>query len=62
MAVPAWHPGLPAGEAVDIERVQRAACQIILDMSYTTYSDALDFLKLETLESRRVTLMYEIWY
>ena len=56
LAVPAWHPGLTAGEAVDIERVQRAACQIILGMSYTTYSDALDFLKLETLESRRVTL------
>ena len=56
LAVPAWHPGLTAGEAVDIERVQRAACQIILGMSYTTYSDALDFHKLEMLESRRVTL------
>ena len=53
LAVPAWHPGLTAGEATDIERVQISALNIILGMDYTSYSTALDYFNLETLDSRR---------
>ena len=53
LAVPAWHPGITVGESVDIERVQRAALHIILGMSYSTYSAALNHFNLETLETRR---------
>ena len=56
LAVPAWHPGLTMSDAIDIERVQRAALQIMLGMSYTSYKSALDHFNLETLESRRVKL------
>ena len=56
LAVPAWHPGLTVNEAIDIERVQRAALHIILGMNYTTYRAALKQLNLETLEARRTHL------
>ena len=54
--MPAWHPGLACGDKVDIERVQRAALQIILGMSYTTYKAALNLFNLDTLEARRILL------
>ena len=53
LAVPAWHAGLTVSETVDIERVQRAALQIIQGMKYTTYRAALQHFKLETLQARR---------
>ena len=56
LAVPAWHSGLTVNETVDIERVQRAALQIILGMGYTTYKVALKHFNLDTLEARRVLL------
>ena len=56
LAVPAWHPGITVGESVDIERVQRAALHIILGSGYSTYSSALSYFNLETLETRRIHL------
>ena len=56
LAVPAWHPGLTCGDAVDIERVQRAELEIILGMRYTTYKAALILFNLDTLEARRISL------
>ena len=56
MAVPAWEPGLSKSEANQIERVQRTACAIILGSNYTSYSKALEILKLETLAERRKSL------
>ena len=41
LAVPAWHSGLTLGESADIERVQRAALQIILGSGFTSYRAAL---------------------
>ena len=43
-------------DALDIERVQKAAQQIILGTSYTGYAAALDYFELDTLEGRRVAL------
>ena len=56
LAVPAWHPGLTVSDALDIERVQKAALQIILGTSYTGYAAALNYFELDTLEGRRVAL------
>ena len=57
--MPAWHPGLTMSDAIDIEWVQRAALNIILGMSYTSYKSALEHFNLETLESIRVNLWDE---
>ena len=56
LAVPAWHSGITVCESIDIERVQRAALQIILGMGYTSYKTALKQFSLETLEVRRELL------
>jgi hypothetical protein len=51
-----WHPGLTQTNIVDIERVQKAACAIILGKQYTSYHDALVSLGLERLDVRREAL------
>ena len=37
----------------DVEKIQKRACRIILGRQYSTYNDALDLCKLETLSGRR---------
>ena len=56
LAVPAWHSGLTLGESSDIERVQRAALQIILGSGFSTYRAALKQFDMITLQARRVNL------
>ena len=53
LAVPAWHSSLTVADKLSIERVQKAALQIILDDSYTSYSSACIIMNLQTLEERR---------
>ena len=55
-AVPAWHPGLTLGDSVDIERVQKAALNIILGDRYSSYSSALIATQLDSLSNRREVL------
>jgi hypothetical protein len=50
------YPGLTVSDALDIERAQKAALQIIMGTSYTGYAAALDYFELDTLEGRRVAL------
>ena len=56
LGVPAWQGGITQGEKVDLERVQKTACKIILGSSYLSYSHALETLELEDLEQRRLKL------
>ena len=42
-----------------LERVQKSALRIILGKRYTTYSDALNVLDIETLEDRRKSLCFK---
>ena len=56
MAVPVWHPGLTISNKIDIERVQKSACHIILGDKYETYERALSALGLDNLHARRVNL------
>ena len=53
LAVPAWHGGLNNVDQLDIERVQKSACHIILDSNYISYRNALNDLCLEPLKVRR---------
>ena len=56
LAVPAWSPGLTVGNANQIERVQKAALAIIMGENYSSYSNALKKLDMETLVDRRAAL------
>ena len=56
LAVPAWQGGLTKEEKLDLERVKKGACYIILGSDYSGYNNALNLLNLETLESRRIKL------
>ena len=56
LGVPAWHPGLTQSDALDIERVQKAALHIILGADYLSYSNALKATNLKSLSSRREAL------
>ena len=53
LAVPAWQGSLSQAEKLDLERVQKCACHIILGDSYNSYTSALLTLGSETLELRR---------
>ena len=51
-----WFSLITEEEKKDIERVQKIACKILLNKSYTSYSESLRILKLDTLEERRIKL------
>ena len=53
LAVPAWHGGINKDDQMDIERIQKSACHIILGEDYTSYRNALKSLNLEALSVRR---------
>ena len=55
LAVPVWHSSLTLilANKLDIERVQRAALQIILGYDYDSYPSAWDQENLLTLDERR---------
>ena len=52
-AVPVWHSSLTKKNSDDIERVQKAACAIILGDSFETYRKSCSVLNLEDLKTRR---------
>ena len=54
--VPVWQSGITEMEKRDIERVQKSFCKIALGEKYQSYSEALESLHLESLESRRIDL------
>ena len=56
LAAPAWQGSITENERIDLERVQKSACRIILGVNYLSYSRALDSLNLESLDYRRMKL------
>ena len=56
LAVPAWQGAISKAEKIDLERIEKSPCHILLGSDYTTYKHALQTLQLETLEDRRVRL------
>ena len=53
LAVPAWQSSISQAEKIEIERVQKSACHIILGRNYESYKSALKTLGLDSLETRR---------
>ena len=51
-----WHFGLTQKNRNQLERVQKSALRVILGKRYTSYSDALKVLNIESLEDRRNSL------
>ena len=51
-----WHFGLSDKNRAKLEQVQKSALKVILGKRYTTYSEALDKLNIESLENRRKSL------
>ena len=56
LAAPVWTPGLTNDNILELERVQKAACAIILGRNYCEYSDAIRVLGIKTLKQRRQDL------
>ena len=54
-----WHFNITQGENNDIKRVHKIVCKVILKENYTSYSDALGQLGLQTLSARRQTLCHK---
>ena len=52
-AVPVWHSSITNEERINLERIQKSACYIILRDQYYSYTSALKKLGMETLYSRR---------
>ena len=51
-----WHKSLSQENVTDLERVQKSAFRIILGNEYSSYKNALNILKIETLKERRQVL------
>ena len=51
-----WHSSLTQKNKNDLERVQKSAMRLILKDRYTNYKDALDVMRLDSLEMRREKL------
>lgn len=56
LAVPVWNPAISKSEISQIERVQKTALAVILGKNYNSYEEALDVLKLSSLEDRRLEI------
>ena len=55
-AVAAWNSGLTKAQINQLERVQKCALAIILQVEYVSYSHALSTVNLESLQDRRHAL------
>ena len=51
-----WHYSISEEEISDLKRVQRVACNIILQEDYSTYEQALEDFDLQPLADRRDSL------
>ena len=56
LACVVWHSSLAKQDSKDIERVQKAACKVILKEYYEDYDKALKLLRLKKLKDRRQNL------
>ena len=51
-----WHSSLTKKNTSDLERVQKCALRVILGEKYLNYKNALEIVKLDSLEKRREKL------
>ena len=55
-AAPVWHPALTSKEDEDIKRIQKTVAKLIFQEKYRGYQNALESLKLCSLDMRRAIL------
>ena len=55
-AAPLWHSSLNAADTSKIERIQKRALRLILGSDYSSYSEALETLKIPSMSQRRQQL------
>ena len=48
-----WHSSLTKKDRSDLERVQKSALRVILGDKYISYQNALNVMKMDSLEARR---------
>ena len=48
-----WHSSLTKKDSKDLERVQKSALRVILGDRYRNYEEALNIIKIDSLEERR---------
>ena len=53
IGIAVWHSNLTKKNTSDLERVQKCALRVILGEKYLNYKNALEIMKLDTLEKRR---------
>ena len=58
-AAPLWNAGLNQQQVNRLEKFQKRVCRCILSSDYTTYSDALEVLNLQSLVDRRIHICKE---
>ena len=58
-AAPLWHAGLTQQQANHLEKIQKRVCRCILSFDYTTYTEALVTLDIQSLQDRRIQLCKE---
>lgn len=58
-AAPLWHAGLDQSQVNQLENIQKRVCRHILGREYTSYSDSLAVLELDSLHNRRVKICRE---
>ena len=51
-----WDGGLTVQNKKDLDRTQKSLAKLILEENYSTYSEALKILNLDSLEERRKKL------
>ena len=56
VAVPVWYPALSIRDELDIERVRKSVCHIILGNNYEGFKKSIAALGLESLDDRRKRL------
>ena len=55
-----WHSSLTKNNSSDLERVQKCALKVILGEKYLNYKNALEMVKLDSLEERREKLCLKL--
>ena len=59
-AAPVWHPSLTGELRLQLERIHKSPCRIILTNDYTSYRLALKTLNLDSLFCRRQKLCKKV--
>ena len=57
-AAAVWHSGLTQNNINDLERLQKSSLRVICGNKYTTYEDALNYMKMDNLYDRRTKLCF----